>query len=166
MLLVGGSYTQHFVKAVDVYDSINVVKLDHYVFDSLSGWKESVSLKNPTIQLKASVDKQAYTQMNIICHRQNYCKINVVTDTSAQSCLWDLNSYLKHDFKKSNLLPIKLGIISRDFPRIGSTIESCIILEKCTYQLLQEMTGLPLKVHIDLDAIPKAISTFSPILKH
>ena len=28
------------------------------------------------------------------------------------------------------------------------------------------MTGLPLKVHIDLDAIPKAISTFSPILKH
>ena len=39
-LLVGGLYTQHFDKAVDVYDSINVVKLDHYVFDCLKGWKE------------------------------------------------------------------------------------------------------------------------------
>ena len=71
-LLVGGSYTQNFDKAVDVYDSINVVKLDHYVFDSLSGWKESVSLKHPTVQLKTSIDKQAYTQMNIKCPIQNY----------------------------------------------------------------------------------------------
>ena len=63
-VLVGGSYTQNFNKAVDVYDSINEVKLDHYVFDSLSGWKEPVSLKNPTVQLKASIDEQAYIQMN------------------------------------------------------------------------------------------------------
>ena len=27
-LLVGGSYTQNFDKEIDVYDSINVVKLD------------------------------------------------------------------------------------------------------------------------------------------
>ena len=72
VLMIGGSYTQNFDKAVDVYDIINVVKLNHYVFDSLSGWKESVSLKHPTIQLKASIDKQAYTQMNIKCPRPNY----------------------------------------------------------------------------------------------
>ena len=30
-VLVGGSYTQNFDKAVDVYDIINVVKLDHHV---------------------------------------------------------------------------------------------------------------------------------------
>ena len=36
-------YTK-FDKAVEVIDSLNVVKLDHYVFDCLSGWKESVSL--------------------------------------------------------------------------------------------------------------------------
>ena len=98
---------------------------------------------------------------------------------------------------------IKLGNISRDFPRIGATIESytvheelqtfdciprtsppdrlkelpfaCILannqkmrewllnryasftFNKCTHQLLPEMTGPPLKIHIDLDAIPKAI---------
>ena len=33
-LKVGGSYTQNFDNAVDVFDSIKVVKLDHYVFDS------------------------------------------------------------------------------------------------------------------------------------
>ena len=82
--MVSGSYTQNFDKAVDVYDSINVVKLDHYFFNSFSGWKETVSLKHPTIQLKASIDKQAYTQMKIKCPRQNYCKINVVTDMGAQ----------------------------------------------------------------------------------
>ena len=120
--------------------------------------------------------------MNIKCPRQSYCKINVVTDTGAQSCLWDLSSYLKHGFKKSNLIPvkrkmvvanreqikitgaifmelmakdvkgkvhmakemvyinpctdrfflsriscIKLGIITRDFPHIGATIESCTV---------------------------------------
>ena len=54
--LVGGSYTQKFDEAVDVNDS--VVKLDHYVFDCLNGWKASVSLKHPTIQLKASIEKQ------------------------------------------------------------------------------------------------------------
>ena len=264
-LLIGGSYTKNFNKVVN--DNINVVKLDHYVFDCLSGWKESKSLKHPTIQLKASIDKQAYTQMKIKCPKQNYCTVNVVTDTGAQSCLWDLSSYLKHGFKKSNLIPVKrkmvaanreqikitgaifmelrandvkgklhvakemvyispctdrfflsrnacvkLGIISRDFPRIGATIESCTVHEelqtcdciprtpppdrpkelpfacipannqkmrewllnryasstfnKCTHQLLPEMTGPPLKIHIDPDAIPKAISTASPIPKH
>ena len=37
---------------------------------------------------------------------------------------------------------------------------------KCTHQLLPEMTGPPLKIHIKPDAIPKAISTASPIPKH
>ena len=36
-LLVGGLYTQKFDKAVDVCDSINVIKLDLYTFDSLNG---------------------------------------------------------------------------------------------------------------------------------
>jgi len=108
---------------------------------------------------------------------------------------------------------IKLGKISRDFPRIGASIESCTIREelktcdcvprtpppdrpkefpfacipannqkmrewlsnryasftfnnKCTHQLLPEMTDPPLKIHIELDAIPKAISTAFPIPKH
>ena len=38
--------------------------------------------------------------MNIKCPKQNSCKINVVTDMGAQLCLWDLDSYLKHGFKK------------------------------------------------------------------
>ena len=54
-----GWWTQKFDNAVDVYDSINVVKLERYVFDSLSRWKKSVSLKHPTIQFKASFYKQA-----------------------------------------------------------------------------------------------------------
>ena len=37
---------------------------------------------------------------------------------------------------------------------------------KCTHQLLPEMTGSPLKIHIDSEAIPKAISSASPIQKH
>ena len=37
---------------------------------------------------------------------------------------------------------------------------------KCTHQLLPEMTGQPLKIHIDPDVIPKAIPTASPIPKH
>ena len=118
-LLVGGSYTQNFDQSVDVNDS--VVKLDHYVFDCLNGWKASVSLKHPTIQLKASIDEQAYTQMNIKCPRQNYCKINVVTDTGAQSCLWDLNSYLKHGFKKSSLIPVKRKMLAANREQIKIT---------------------------------------------
>ena len=31
--------------AVDVYDSINVAKLDHYILNS-SGWKESIAREN------------------------------------------------------------------------------------------------------------------------
>ena len=63
-LLIGGSYTQNFDKVADVDDNINVFKLDNYVFDCLiEGWKELVSLKHPTIQLKVSIVKQAYTQM-------------------------------------------------------------------------------------------------------
>ena len=64
----------------------------------MSVWKISESLKHPTIQKKASVDKQAYSQINIGCPKQNYCKINIVTDTCAQSCLWDLDSYMKYAF--------------------------------------------------------------------
>ena len=126
-LLVGGSYTQNFDKAVNVNGIINVVKLDHYVFDCLSGWKASVSLKHPTIQLKASIDKQAYTQMNIKCPTLDYCKINVVTDTGAQSCLWDLSSYLKHGFKKSNFIPVKrkMVVANREQIKITGARNSC-----------------------------------------
>ena len=106
-VLVGGSYTQNFNKAVDVYDSINEVKLDHYVFDSLSGWKEPVSLKNPTVQLKASIDEQAYIQMNKNALNKFIAKSTLLKIRVAQSCLSDLDCYLKHCFKKSNLLPIK-----------------------------------------------------------
>ena len=45
--LVGVSYAQKFNEAIDVNESFNVVKLGYYGFDSLSGWKESVSLKHP-----------------------------------------------------------------------------------------------------------------------
>ena len=107
-LLIGGSYTKKF-------------ELDHYVFDCLSGWKESKSLKHPTIQLKASIDKQAYTQMKIKCPKQNYCTVNVVTDTGAQSCLWDLSSYLKHGFKKSNLIPVKRKMVAANREQIKIT---------------------------------------------
>lgn len=37
---------------------------------------------------------------------------------------------------------------------------------KCTHQLLPEMTGPPLKIHMDPEAIPHAISTAAPIPKH
>ena len=47
-------------------------------------WKESVSMKHLTIQLKASLNKQAYTKINIKFPRQIYCKINVVTDSVVQ----------------------------------------------------------------------------------
>ena len=57
------------------------VKLDHYGFDSMREWKISESLKYLTTQLKASVDKQAYSQMNIRYPKQNSFKINIVTDT-------------------------------------------------------------------------------------
>ena len=53
------------------------------------------SLKLAAIQLKTSVDKQAYSQMNTRCPKQNTCKINAVIDKGAQLCLWDLDSYLK-----------------------------------------------------------------------
>ena len=69
----------------------------------MNGWKYLLSLKHPTVQLKASVDKQAYIQMNVKFPRQNYCKINVDTDTGVQTCLPDLDSYLNHGFKKSSL---------------------------------------------------------------
>ena len=38
-------------------------------------------------------------------------------------------------------------------------------LKRCTHQLLPEMTGQPLKIHIVSDFIPKAISTNSQIPK-
>ena len=37
--------------------------------------------KTYTIKLKASADKQAYSQMNIRCPKHNSCNINVVRDT-------------------------------------------------------------------------------------
>ena len=49
--------------------------------------------------------------MNIRCLKQNFFKINIVKDISVQSCLWDLDSYLKHSFKKSDLLPVKKTIV-------------------------------------------------------
>ena len=42
--------------------------------------------------------------MNIKFPRQNYCKINIIVDTSAQSCLWDLDNYLNMVLKKSQIL--------------------------------------------------------------
>ena len=59
--------------------------------------------------------------MSIKCPRQNYCKINVVTDTGAQSCLWDLSSYLKHGFKKSNLIPNKRKMVAANREQIKIT---------------------------------------------
>ena len=88
-LLVGGFCSQNFGQTVNVYGhNTKKFKLDHYVFDSMGGWKISESLKHSTIQLQASVDIQAYLQMNIKCPKQNSSNINVVTDSGAQSCSW------------------------------------------------------------------------------
>ena len=86
--MVSGYCSQNFNETVNVYGSDpKIVKVGHYVFGSMSGWKISELLKHPTIQLKASDDKQAFSQMNIRCPKQYCCKINVVRDTGGQSCL-------------------------------------------------------------------------------
>ena len=64
--------------------------------------------------------------MNIKCPGQNYCEINVVTDMVAQSCLWDLDSYLKHGFKKSNLIPVKKMVMTK---RQQNKITGAIFME-------------------------------------
>ena len=68
-----------------------------------------------------STDKKAYIQINIKCPRQNYCKINVVTDTGVQSCLWDLDNYIKYCFKKSKFLPVKRKIVAANREQIEIT---------------------------------------------
>ena len=68
--------------------------------------------------------------MNIKCPRQNYCKTNIFTDMGAQSCLWDLSSYLKHGFKKSNLIPVKRKMVAANRDQIKIT--GAIFLELMT----------------------------------
>ena len=57
-------------------------KLDHYDFDSKGGWKVMELLKHTAIQLTASIDNQAFSQMNIKYPKYNSRKVK--TDTGAE----------------------------------------------------------------------------------
>lgn len=81
--------------------------LPHYLFDSDSGWKAAKSMKHPTLQLSVSVNPEDYLDVGREPPNIKSKKIEVITDTGAQSCLWGLQNFLRCGFKQPDLLPVK-----------------------------------------------------------
>ena len=86
--------------------------LDHYIFDSADGWKQSESMVHPTLRLHITVQKEDYDQIQRVCPNVKPSCVTVVTDTGAQSCLWSLSEFYKCGFKKSDLIPVKRVILA------------------------------------------------------
>ena len=90
----------------------NAIVLDHHIFDSSEVWKKAESMQHPTLKLRINVDTTDYEHVGVKCPNVKPSHINAVTDTGAQSCLWGLQDFYNHGFKKSDLLPMRRTLIA------------------------------------------------------
>lgn len=83
------------------------VSLDHYIFDGTYGWMVRKSKKQPSVNLRISVNKSDYDQLNLPAPAVKSSKIDPITDTGAQSSLMGFKVFRKCRFNESMLLPVK-----------------------------------------------------------
>ena len=94
------------------------IVLDHHIFNSNIGWKETESMKHPIINLHLCVEKSDYDHVNALTPKISPCHITAITDTGAQSCLWGLRDFHRCGFKKSDLLPVKRVLLAANKEKI------------------------------------------------
>lgn len=82
--------------------------LQHHIFDGTYGWMVKESKSQPSIDLKLSINKSDYEQLKLpVPLLEKSKKVNVITDTGAQSSLMGLKAFRKCGFDESILLPAK-----------------------------------------------------------
>lgn len=65
------------------------------LFEPGLGWKQMESMRHPTLELTVTLDPDDYVKLHRPVPKIQPSKVEVVTDTGAQSCLWGLTSFLK-----------------------------------------------------------------------
>ena len=113
------------VTAVDRTDKRQEIVIDHHIFDSNDGWRRMESMQHPTLRLRLSTEKSDYDHVGASYPRVAPSYITVVTYTGAQ-CLWGLQDYYRFRFKKSDLLPVKRGMVAANREEIK--IEGAIFI--------------------------------------
>ena len=83
------------------------IPISHLLFDSDNGWKKMNSMKHPTLPLTISIEPEDYSAVGRKPPIVKPKKVEVVTDTGAQSCLWGLQNFLTFRFKETDLIPVK-----------------------------------------------------------
>lgn len=111
-LLIGAAeMPQESMSSLSCPTSSEII-LGHHIFDSSEGWKKAESMQHPTLKLRMSVDVTDYEQVGAKCPNTKPSHVSAVTDTGAQSCLWGLQDFLNHGFKKSDLIPVKRTLLA------------------------------------------------------
>ena len=61
--------------------------------------KKAKSMRHPTLSLRVAIDQAAYRYVDVKCPEIKTSRVDVVTDTGAQSCLWGFQDFYRHGFK-------------------------------------------------------------------
>ena len=67
-------------------------------------------MQHPSLRLPT--ERSDYDHVGAPYPRVAPSHVTVVTDTGAQSCLWGLHDFYRCGFKKSDLLPVKRGMVA------------------------------------------------------
>ena len=104
----------------------NAIVLDHHIFDSSEGWRKAESMQHPILKLRLTVDNADYKHVGVKSPNVKPSYVDTVADTGAHSCLWGLQVFSRHGFKKSHLLPVsreEIEISGADFIRLTRSDE-------------------------------------------
>ncbi|XP_066936345.1 uncharacterized protein [Clytia hemisphaerica] len=91
--------------------------IDHLIF-SENSWKKMQSMKHRTLQLTASITPDDYYSLGRDPPTIKPTNVEVATDTGAQSCLWDLQNFLKCGFKETDLIPVRHKLLAANKEKI------------------------------------------------
>ena len=82
-------------------------------------------MRHPTLHLTVSVHSEDYSNVSHEPPTIKPKKIEVVTDTGAQSCLWGLQNFLHCGFTEAALIPVKHHLFAanrEEIPVVGAIV--------------------------------------------
>ena len=109
--VVGGLSTNRSEKSnpsKTISRKANIQPLLHHIFDGSYGWMIKDSKNQPSMNLRLSINKSDYEQLNLPIPDVNKSgKVKVITDTGAQSSLMGIKAFRKCGFDESLIVPAK-----------------------------------------------------------
>ena len=104
--VVHKQYLSNITTTVNTLGVITKVVLTNKIFDSEYGWQTAKKQYHPRLQLRLTTSEEDYRVLNVRFPRIPSIKINVITDSGAQSCLWGIKPFLMCGFLLTDLVKV------------------------------------------------------------